>query len=55
MVIFEISDEHSDTAPFSISFFGRDFPECVRRFEEAKIFDGRTIYEAEEEIEIIYG
>ena len=24
-------------------------------FEEAKIFDGKTIYEAEREIEVLYG
>ncbi len=29
--------------------------DCVSLFEEAKIFDGKTIYEAEKEIEILYG
>lgn len=29
--------------------------ECIEAFEKAKIFDGRTIYEAEKDIEVIYG
>jgi hypothetical protein len=29
--------------------------ECVEAFEKAKIFDGMTIYEAESEIEVIFG
>lgn len=34
---------------------GKNFEECVRQFEVAKIFDGMTIYEAESEIEVLYG
>lgn len=34
---------------------GPDRESCVRQFEEAKIFDGLTIYEAESEIEVLYG
>lgn len=37
------------------SFWGKDFPECVKQFEEAKIFDGKTIEEIEQEIEVLYG
>lgn len=29
--------------------------ECVEAFEKAKIFDGRTIYEAEKDIEVLFG
>ena len=29
--------------------------ECVKKFEQAKIFDGKTIYEAEKDIEVLYG
>ncbi len=29
--------------------------ECVEAFEQAKIFDGKTIYEAEKDIEVLYG
>lgn len=36
-------------------FWGNNFAECVEQFETAKIFDGMTIYEAEQEIEVLYG
>ena len=29
--------------------------ECVEQFEKAKIFDGKTIYEAEKDIEVLFG
>ena len=29
--------------------------ECVGAFEDAKIFDGKTIYEAENDIEVLFG
>ena len=29
--------------------------ECVEAFEEATLFDGKTIYEAENEITVLYG
>lgn len=28
---------------------------CVEQFEDSKVFDGRTIYEAEDEINVQYG
>ncbi len=34
---------------------GKNFRECVEQFENAKIFDGLTIYEAESEIEVLFG
>ena len=37
------------------SFFGNDYRECVEQFEKAKIFDGKTIYEAESEIVVLFG
>lgn len=33
----------------------KDRQECVDAFENAKIFDGKTIFEAEKDIEVIYG
>ena len=36
-------------------FFGKDFDECTDQFEEAKIFDGQTIYDIEDEIEVLFG
>lgn len=29
--------------------------ECVKAFEKAPLFDGKTIYEAESEITVLYG
>ena len=29
--------------------------ECVEAFEKAKIFDGKTKYEAEKDIEVLFG
>lgn len=28
---------------------------CVEQFEEAKIFDGKTVYQVEKEIEVLFG
>lgn len=38
---------------FEISNLDRNM--CVSKFEEAKIFEGLTVYEAEREIEVLYG
>ena len=51
MYIFEVSD----TDPIIARFFGKDFGECTDKFEEAKIFDGKTIYDVEDEIEVLFG
>ena len=32
-----------------------DRSKCVEAFEKAKIFDGLTVYEAEQDIEVLYG
>ena len=37
------------------TFREKTFAECVEQFEVAKIFDGMTIYETEQEIEVLYG
>ena len=34
---------------------GKNFAECAKQFENAKIFDGKTIYEVENEIEVLFG
>lgn len=34
---------------------GKDFRECFEQFEKATIFDGMTIYDAESEIEVLFG
>lgn len=39
----------------SYSYKGNDLAECVRHFENARIFDGLTIYQAEQDIVVIFG
>jgi len=51
MSIFEVSD--TDDVIFSCS--GKSFQECTGQFEAAKIFDGKTIYDVEDEIEVLFG
>ena len=48
--VFECSEKNSIL--FSKTNIDRSI--CVAAFEEAKIFDGKTIYEVENEIEVLY-
>jgi hypothetical protein len=54
-------DEYDNTTPESKAlicshcFSGKDYAECVNKFEDAEIFDGLTIYQAEQEIEVLFG
>ena len=54
-------DEYDNTNPKDKvfiahhSFWGKTKLECVNQFEKAKIFDNLTIYEAESEIEVLFG
>lgn len=54
-------DEYDNSDPgdkiylCSYNFKGADFAECVNKFEDARIFDGLTIYQAEQEIEVLFG
>lgn len=34
---------------------GKNNKDCVKKFEKAKIFEGLSIYEAESEIEVLFG
>lgn len=36
-------------------YSGGNFAECTAKFENERIFDGLTIYEAESEIEVLFG
>ena len=38
-----------------LAFWGADLRECVHKFEQAEVFDGLTIYKAEQEIEVLFG
>ena len=51
-VIFECSDVDD---PYVFRCYGKTLKECFEQFEVAKIFDGRTIYEAHEEITVLFG
>ncbi len=34
---------------------GKNAKDCVNEFEHAKVFDGKTIYEAHDKITVLYG
>ena len=54
-------DEYDNSDPYdkvyltTHRFYGKNMSECVEKFENATIFDGLTIYEAEKEIEVLFG
>ncbi len=51
LVVYSV--EVSSKELFKITSKSRQ--ECVEKFEQAKIFIGKTIYEAEKDIEVLYG
>lgn len=50
-VIFECFGEEN----YIFRCHGLDNYDCVKQFEIAKIFDGMDIYDAESEIEVLFG
>lgn len=42
-----------DKSIFNVSDDKRE--RCIEKFEETKIFDGKTIYEVEKDITVLYG
>ncbi len=50
--VVEINDNADDVV---FSFTGKTLHDCVEQFEEAKIFEGKTIYQVEQEIEVLFG
>ena len=50
-VIFECFGEEN----YIFRCHGKNNADCVNEFEKAKLFDGRTIYEAHDEITVLYG
>jgi hypothetical protein len=48
-------DEIDSLEANSYSFCGKTIRECVEKFEKSPIFDGMTIYDAESEIEVLFG
>ena len=51
LVVYTI-EENSKTL---FSFSSKIRYECVEAFEKAQIFDGKTIYEVEKDIEVLFG
>lgn len=51
LIVFECFGEEK----YVFRCVGKTCEECVRQFEKANMFDGRNIYEAESEIEVLYG
>lgn len=49
----ELCNIDTDSMLFTMTSASRD--ECVAAFEKAQVFDGETIFEAEHEIEVLYG
>ena len=41
--------------PISLVVFGKSFEECVKKLVLIPLIDGKTIYELEKDIEVIYG
>ena len=52
MVVFECNDSDE---PYIFRCKKHSLSECVEAFEHAAIFGGKTIYEAEREIEVLFG
>ena len=52
LVVFECCDKAN---PYIYRCKGKNLKDLVNQFEKAKIFDGMNIYEAEKEIEVIFG
>ena len=52
---YKLQDDEAGDFVKSFFFKGKTLAECVEAFEKAKIFDGKTIYEAEKDIEVLFG
>lgn len=52
LYVVESKDDKDDVV---FSFTGKTLHDCVAQFEEAKIFNGKTIYQVEQEIEVLFG
>ena len=48
-------DEYGLETERKLGFWGANLRECAREFEQAKVFDGLAIYEAEQETEVLFG
>ena len=55
MCIQEYKKDENQKNINEIHFTGSTQTECVKAFEEARFLDGLNIYEAESEIEVLFG
>ncbi len=53
--IYERVDDEAGQFINTVWFAGDSLTTCVDAFVDAKVFDGKTIYEAEKEIEVLFG
>ncbi len=55
--IDEYDKQESDEPRYikTYNFKGKNLAECTHQFKTAKIFEGLNIYEAESEIEVLFG
>ena len=49
------STENTADCICTYRFWGKDLSECFHRFATHTIFDGLNLYEAEQEIEVVFG
>lgn len=52
---YDNSDPKNKRYICTYNFTGHSFSECFYKFEKAKIFEGLTIYQAEKDIEVLFG
>lgn len=53
MYVFEIFEDKE--CPYLCHCIGKDLAKCVAKFEKERIFEGKTIYEVEQDIVVEYG
>lgn len=52
---WKYTDGNEPNHDYLLSLICGSAEERINKFETAKIFDGRTIYEAEKDIEVVFG
>ena len=52
---YDNSDQQEKRFVRSYCYYGNNFFECEQRFEADKVFDGKSIYDAEQDIEVLFG
>ena len=55
MYVFEIFEDENKDSVDVCHCIGKNLAECVAKFEKERIFEGKTIYEAEKDIVVEFG